>query len=189
MTLSIKPRYDTNRLVEKERHSHHELDTHAVMLTILIICIGVITAIVISAMYGSMLFKSPIPIPALDRSFAGPNRGPLSLPSGETPSTIPTQYIPYIDLGSVNGLVVNSKGLPVDGALVAIYKHMALANSVDKNVGYSTSIRTESDGSYSFKSLPSGVYKFTVTYPDGLVQTIDNYAVSPSSSSSYIFRK
>ena len=130
-----------------------------------------------------------MPIPTTDPGFTGPSRGALSLSPGEIASTIPTQYIPYIDLGSVNGLVMSSDGLPVDGALVVIYKHMGLANSADESAGYSTSVMTESDGSYSFDSLPSGVYKFTVTYPDTVVQTIDNYAVSPSSSSSYIFRE
>ena len=66
---------------------------------------------------------------------------------------------------------------------------MGLANSADKSTGYSTTFVTESDGSYSFNDLPSGVYKFTVTYPDGVVQTIDNYAVWPSSSSSYVFEE
>ena len=70
-----------------------------------------------------------------------------------------------------------------------IYKHMGLATSADKSAGYSTSVMTESDGSYSFNSLPSGVYRFTVTYPDAVIQTIENYAVSPSSSSSYVFRE
>jgi Carboxypeptidase regulatory-like domain len=158
MTLSIKPQYKTTKkLVEKERH-HPYLNTTALILPILLSCLGAITLTVIFAMYGSMIFTSPIPIPA-------------------------------IDLGSVNGFVTGSDALPISGASVHVYKHMALPDSVDKNVGYSTSIRTESDGSYSLRGLPSGVYKFTVTYPDGLVQKIDNYAVSPSSSSSYIFRK
>jgi hypothetical protein len=187
MTLSIKSHYDANKLVEKEPRRHHDLNTHATMLTILFGCLGVIIAIVISAMYGSMLFTSSVPIPTIDHGFTGPNRGPLS--SGETASRIPTQYLPYIDLGSVKGFVMSSEGLPINGASVVIYKHMGLANSADKSAGYSTSVITGSDGSYSFNSLPSGVYKFTVTYPDAVVQTIDNYAVSPSSSSSYVFRE
>jgi Carboxypeptidase regulatory-like domain len=186
MTLSIKSQYDAKMLVEKEPRRRHDLNTHAAMLTILFGCLGVIIAIVI---FGSMLFPSSVPIPTIDPGFTGPNRGPLSLSSGETLSRIPAQYLPYIDLGIVKGFVMSSDGLPVDGALVAIYKHMGLANSADKTVGYSTSVRTESDGSYSFNSLPSGVYTFTVTYPDGVIKTIENYAVSPSSSSSYIFRE
>ena len=67
-------------------------------------------------------------------------------------------------------------------------RYMELANSADKNVGYSTSVATKSQGAYSFDNLPSGVYKFTITYPDGVVQTIDNYAVWPSASSSYVFK-
>lgn len=191
MKLSAKSQYDANMLLKKETHHHHDLDSHAAMFTLLIVGLGVITAIVISAIYGSMPFTSSVTIPTIDRGFTSPDRGPLSLSSEETSSTvpIPKEYQPYIDLGSVKGYVMNSKGLPVDGALVAIYKHMALPGSADKNAGYSTSIRTQSDGSYSFNSLPSGVYKFTVTYPDAVIQTIDNYAVSPSSSSTYTFRK
>ena len=64
---------------------------------------------------------------------------------------------------------------------------MGLIDSADMNAGYSASVATNSQGEYSFNSLPSGVYKFTVTYPDGDVQTIDNYAIWPSTSSSYVF--
>ena len=133
-------------------------------------------------MYGFMLFTSPTTIPTIDPGFTSTSRESLSLSSEEIAAT-------NVDLGSVNGFVMNSEGLPVDGALVVIYKHMGLATSADKSAGYSTSVMTESDGSYSFNSLPSGVYKFTVTYPDAVVQMIDNYAVSPSSSSSYVFRE
>jgi hypothetical protein len=106
----------------------------------------------------------------------------LTLPETAGPSQA-------IDLGSVNGFVTSSDGLPISGASILVYKHMALPDSADKNAGYSTFVRTESDGSYSLGGLPSGVYKFTVTYPDGGIQIIDNYAVWPGSSSSYIFRE
>jgi hypothetical protein len=77
--------------------------------------------------------------------------------------------------------------LPIEGASVVIYKHMPLIYSADKNAGYIDYVLTESDGSYSFDGLPSGVYRFTVTYPDRDVRIIDNYAVWPGSSSSYVF--
>ena len=109
-----------------------------------------------------------------------------------TPITLPQSSedipIPVTDLGSVNGFVISSSGLPVSGASLLVYKHMGLTGSADKNPGYSSSVTTNSDGAYSLNDLPSGLYKFTVTYPDGVVQIIDNYAVWPSSSSSYTFR-
>ena len=49
-------------------------------------------------------------------------------------------------------------------------------------------LAADSDGSFVLDSLPSGVYKFTVTYPDNTVYTLDNYAVWPSSSSSYTIK-
>jgi len=180
MTLS---QYDP-KLVKKESH-HPDLKTTALILTILFSCLGVTILIVIFAMYGSMLFKSPMPIPAIDLGFLGPSRGSLST-AGDIASTTP---IPSVDLGNVNGFVTSSDGLPIPGASILVYKHIALPSSADKNVGYSTSVRTEPDGSYSLGGLPSGVYKFTVTYPDSFVQTIDNYAVWPSSSSLYIFQE
>jgi hypothetical protein len=38
-----------------------------------------------------------------------------------------------------------------------------------------------------FSSSPSSENKFAVTHPNGAIQTIYNYAVWPSSSSSYVF--
>ena len=167
MTLTIKSRHDGKKLVDREFHD--KLSTTASILIILAGCLGVATAVVISTMYESIIFTSPFSSPSSSKEI-------VSIP------------IPAIDLGSVNGFVMSSDGLPVDGASVVVYKHMGLIDSADKNAGYSTSIITESDGSYSFDGLPSGVYKFTVTYPDAVVQTIDNYAVWPSSSSSYVFK-
>jgi hypothetical protein len=89
------------------------------------------------------------------------------------------------DLGSVKGFVIGSDGSPVDGASVVAYNQMGLINSEVKNVGYSSSVVTNSDGSYLFTGLPSGVYKFEVIFPDNTIQKLDNYAVWPSSSSSY----
>lgn len=97
--------------------------------------------------------------------------------------------MPAIDLGSVTGFVISSDGLPISGASVHVYKHTGLIDSADKNPGYSTSVIIKSDGSYSFDDLPSGVYKITVTHSDDVVRTIDNYAVWPSSSTSYIFKE
>ena len=155
------------RLSVKPRHKEeklldkelvHRLNTETVILIVLTSSIGVVTAIMVS----------------LTPEFTPP------------PSSIETS-LSIRDLGSVTGFVMSSDGLPVKSASVVVYKHMGLVNSADKNAGYIDYILTKSDGSYSFDGLPSGVYRFTVTYPDRVVQIIDNYAVWPSSSSSYIF--
>jgi hypothetical protein len=136
--------------------------------------------VILMILAGSFGFSTIVAIPAMYRSSFFTN--PLS--SEEVAPTIPN-----IDLGSVKGFVMSSDDLPVDGASVAVYKHMGLIDSADMSAGHSTSVITDSDGSYSFGDLPSGVYKFTVTYPDSTIQTIDNYAVWPSSSSSYVFKE
>jgi carboxypeptidase family protein len=160
MTLTTKTsRYNKKNFVDSE--DSHKTNIHLTILVILISCLGAFTGIMISGLYGPIIFITP-------------------LSSGE--KVTPTADI---DLGSVNGYVISSDGLPVGGASVAVYKQMGLANSADKNLGYSTSAITGSDGSYIFDDLPSGVYKFIVTYPDNTIHTLNNYAVWPSSSSSY----
>jgi hypothetical protein len=156
MTLSIKSRHkEEKKLLDKELV--HRLNTDTLTLTILTICIGVATAIIVSLMPG------------------------FTPPSSSTETSLPTT-----DLGSVSGFVMSSDGLPIEGASAVFYKHMGLIYSADKKAGYIDYVLTDSDGSYSFDGLPSGVYRFTVTYSDS-VRIIDNYAVWPGSSSSYVF--
>lgn len=143
---------------EKKLLDKELIHRYTAILIALTSCIGVATTIIISPLFG---------------------------PTPPSPSTVPS--VPSADLGSVMGFVMSSDGLPVEGATVVIYKHMGLIYSADKNAGYIDYVVTESDGSYSFDGLPSGVYRFTVTYPDGAVQIINNYALWPSSSSSYTF--
>jgi hypothetical protein len=136
--------------------------------------------VILMILAGSFGFATTVAIPAMYRSSTFTN--PIS-----SEEVVPTIPIPNIDLGSVNGFVTSSDGLPVSGASVLVYKHMGLIDSADKNAGYSTSVTTESNGSFVLRDLPSGVYKITVIHPDGAIQTIDNYAVWPSSGSSYVF--
>lgn len=141
-----------------------KLDISISILITLIGCMMLGTAIVISIMYGPTIFTIPF--------------------SSSEEKVTP---IPATDLGNVSGFVMSSDRLPVGGASVHVYKHMGLIDSADKKGGYTTSVITGVDGSYSFNDLPSGVYKFKVTNPDGTIQTIDDYAVWPGSSSSYVF--
>jgi Carboxypeptidase regulatory-like domain len=157
MTLSLKPRHEEDKKLS-DKELVRRLNSDTAILIVLTTCIGVVTAIIAPLMPGF--------IP------------PLSSTELSSPPT---------DLGSIAGFVISSDGVPIEGASVAIYKHMPLIYSVDENTGYIDYALTESDGSYSFGDLPSGVYRFTVTYPDRAVQIIDNYAVWPGSSSSHVF--
>jgi hypothetical protein len=159
MTLSTKPRHEEDKKLS-DKELVRRLNSDTAFLIIFTSCIGVVTAIMVPLMLG---FIPPL--------------------SSTEPSLSAT------DLGSVAGFVMNSDGVPIVGASVAVYKHMPLIDSADKdkNAGYIDYVLTESDGSYSFDDLPSGVYRFTVTYPDRVVQIIDNYAVWPGSSSSHVF--
>jgi hypothetical protein len=157
MILSFYPRHQEEKNL-LDKELVHRLNANTAILIVLTSCFGVATAIIISLMPG------------------------FTPPSSFTVTSVRTT-----DFGSVTGFVMNSDGLPVEGASVIIHKHMGLIYSTDKNAGYTDYVITESDGSYSFGGLPSGVYRFTVTYPDRVIQIIDNYAVWPSSSSSYIF--
>ena len=157
--MTLATRYKEKKLVEKE--PYHKLNTHITIYIILIGCLGVATATLISIVYGSANFMTPF----------------SSSPSSEKLATY---------LGSVSSFVISSNSLPVDRASVVVYKHMGLMDS-DKNADYFASVVTEPDGSFVLSDLPSGVYKITVTNSTGTIQTINNYAVWPSSASSYVF--
>ena len=159
--MTLAPQHDEKNLVEKELC--HKLNKQITIFIILISCLGAVTATLISVAYGSSTFITLF----------------SSLESTASPLTR--------DLGSVSGFVTSSNSIPVDRASIVAYKSMGLAHSAEKNAGYSTFVVTESDGSFVLSDLPSGVYKITVTHPNGAIQTIDNYAVWPSSGSSYIF--
>jgi carboxypeptidase family protein len=167
MTLDLKSAYD--------KEFQYKLSNIVVTIIIIIILgagLGIGAAIAISTFITTTTTTTSSSLPS-------------SSSSSESSEEIP---IPVTDLGSVNGFVISPSGLPVSGASLLVYKHMGLPGSADKSPGYSTSVVTDSDGAYLFSDLPSGLYKFTVTHPDGDVQTIDNYAIWPSSSSSYNFR-
>lgn len=164
MTLDLKSAYD--------KEFQHKLSSIVVTIIIIILSagLGIGAAIAISTFTTTTSTTTSSSLPSS---------------SSESSEEIP---IPVTDLGSVNGFVISPSGIPVSGASLLVYKHMGLPGSADKSPGYSTSVVTDSDGAYLFGDLPSGLYKFTVTHPDGDVQTIDNYAIWPSSSSSYNFR-
>lgn len=146
MILSLYPRHKEERNL-LDKELVHRLNANTAILIVLTSCFGVATAIIISLMPGFTPHSS---------------------------STLTS--VPVADPGSITGFVRSSDGLPIEGASVVIYKHMGLIYSVDRNAGYIEYVITESDGSYSFDGLPSGVYRLTVTYPDRVVQTLDNYA-------------
>ena len=163
MTLTIRSsRHDKYKSLDEELY--YNINTRLMILVIIVSCLGAFTAVMISGAYG----PTTVVIPSTSEEKA--------------------TYIPTIDLGSVNGFVISSNGSPVDGASVVAYKKMGFTNSADKDPGYSSSAIADSEGRYVLDNLPSGVYKFTVTYPDNTVYTLDNYAVWPSSSSSYTIK-
>jgi hypothetical protein len=159
MTLAIQH----NEKMSVDKELYHKLDTRITVLIILSGCLGVAVATLVAVAYGSATLMSPF---------------------SSTEATISPLTT---DLGNLGGFVISSDNLPVDGASIVAYKSMGLTNSADKNPGYSTSIATASDGSFELSNLPSGVYKITLSEPNGDIQAIDNYAVWPGSGSSYVF--
>ena len=91
--------------------------------------------------------------------------------------------MPRSDCGRLSGAVTERGGQPIKDASIVIYRYGGLISSVDIQ-GITSS---DKQGMYSFGALPSGVYNINITYPNEIVSTIDNYAVWPSSSSSFNF--
>jgi hypothetical protein len=91
-----------------------------------------------------------------------------------------------IDFGTLEGKVLGPIGLPAIGASVVAQKELGVVTSTVKDGGFTANSFVTADGSYSF-SVPSSIYKITVAFPDGTNQMVENYAIWPSSSSSYDF--
>lgn len=111
----------------------------------------------------------------------------IGLVPGTTATTTESLFTSAIDSGNVNGLVMSENGLPVIGASIVAYKQMGLTDSEEMLGGFTAKLITSDSGYYSFDELPSGVYTFTVSYPDGKTQVLPNYAVWPSSISEHNF--
>jgi hypothetical protein len=108
-------------------------------------------------------------------------------PQSSAPQSFSAVPQTSIDFGTVEGKVLGPTGLPAIGALVIAQKELGVITSVVKEGGYTANSFVTADGLYSF-NVPSGVYKITVAFPDGTNQIDENYAIWPSSSSSYNFQ-
>jgi hypothetical protein len=100
---------------------------------------------------------------------------------------LPNDYRGPIDFGTLEGKVIGPTGLPAVGASVIAEKDLEVMTSMVKEGGYTANSFVKIDGTYSFK-VPSGIYKISVAFPDGTNQIIENYAIWPSSSSSFDFK-
>jgi hypothetical protein len=92
-----------------------------------------------------------------------------------------------IDFGTLEGKVLGPTGLPAIGASVIAQKELGVITSIVKEGGFTGNSSVTADRSYSF-NVPSSIYKITVAFPDGTNQMVENYAIWPSSSSSYDFQ-
>lgn len=155
---------------------------YVLLLLTLIVALALVVAIVGYIMNGGILSNA--------------HRG-LSLITypterGLSPQTLDHQSISMaqhssIDFGTLEGKVIGPTGLPAVGASVIAEKYLEVITSVVKEGGYTTNSFVKIDGTYSIR-VPSGVYKITVAFPDGTNQIIEDYAIWPSSSSSFDFK-
>jgi len=76
--------------------------------------------------------------------------------------------------------------LPGIGSSVIAHKIQQLPGTDQRLPDYTTKSIVFINGKYGF-SLPPGVYRFTVAFPDGTNQVINSYAVWPGTTLSIDF--
>lgn len=83
-------------------------------------------------------------------------------------------------VGTIQGYVAGPNGFPAIGATVIAHKIQALPGTDQRLPNYTTNSIISIDGKYSF-SMPPGVYRIMVAFPDGTNHIVSSYAVWPES--------
>jgi hypothetical protein len=102
-------------------------------------------------------------------------------------SRISVSSLQISDLGTISGKVTGPLGLPAMGSTIIVHKTSGLPGTDQALPDYTTNSIISIDGKYVF-SLPPGVYRFTVAFPDGINHVVSNYAVWPGSIRSLDFK-
>jgi hypothetical protein len=101
-------------------------------------------------------------------------------------SSIPVSSLPT-DLGAVSGQVTGPMGLPAIGSTIIAHKIQGLPGTDQRLPDYTVNSIVSVDGKYVF-SLSTGVYRFTVAFPDGTNHIINDYAIWFGSTHSIDFK-
>lgn len=103
------------------------------------------------------------------------------LSGGLAPNVNKSTPLESLDLGIISGHVTGPLGLPAVGASVLAHKVQGLPGTDQAFPDYTTNSIVSVDGNYVF-NLPPGVYRITVSFPDGTNHVVGAYAVWPGSA-------
>ena len=173
-----------SRTVESISKTHDIRYKNITRNYVLLVLTVIVALMLVLAIAGYVLSGGILPNPPKGLSY--PTEQQPS-PQSSAPQSFSAVPQTSIDFGTVEGKVLGPTGLPAIGASVIAQKELGVITSVVKEGGYTANSFVTADGSYSL-NVPSGVYKITVAFPDGTNQIVENYAIWPSSSSSYDFQ-
>lgn len=157
-----------SRIVEiigrpEDNRKKHISRNYMLLLLTLIVALSLVVAIVGYILNGGNLPNAHRGLSLITY----PTERGLSLLTSDHQSISMAQHS-SIDFGTLEGKVIGPTGLPAVGAFGNSRKRL---------------------GSYNNSGVvPSGVYKIRVAFPNGTSQIIENYAIWPSSSSSFDFK-
>jgi hypothetical protein len=99
----------------------------------------------------------------------------------------PASPIQISHLSSISGRVTGPLGLPALGTSVIAHKIQELPGTEQVLPDYTINSIISVDGKYTF-SLPAGVYRITVAFPDGTNHIVNTYAIWPGSANILDFK-